>query len=181
MKKYFEQAKIEQAYFSKLKEFKVWANTKSPDLIKPVLSYALDWLSPELLGTGFAFTHVSDDEIRARIPYRSNNCDYQNQIHLGLVTNAATELVQAFLNHHFPHSLFTIEAVDLKIQKKLKWSKALNLKLAVNLTDLDDFFIQFQKNKAETFECEVLVQPEHSKKSDRVQLKFLVQKTFLLS
>ena len=60
----------------KLKELKTWAQVKSPKTLQPALSYALDWLAPELLGTGFRMLEVSDFSLKALIPARQSNFDF---------------------------------------------------------------------------------------------------------
>lgn len=80
----------------KLKELKTWAQVKSPKRIQPVLSYALDWLAPELLGTGFRLFELNDFELKAIVPANKSNLDSQGEIHQGLATNAALELARVF-------------------------------------------------------------------------------------
>ena len=102
----------------KLKELKTWAQVKSPKHLQPALSYALDWLAPELLGTGFRMIEVSDFSIKALVPARNTNFDFQNEIHQGLVLNASLELCRSFLQKLMAESFFSVTASEIILSKK---------------------------------------------------------------
>ena len=103
-------AKTTQIYMQKLKDFKTWAQVKSPKSIRPALSYTLGWLSPELLGTGFRMIEVSDFEMKALIPADAANKDGSGQIHQGLVLNAVLELATTFTHRHMETSFYHVES-----------------------------------------------------------------------
>src|SRR3954464_7424042 len=94
----------------KLKELKTWAQVKSPKPLQPALSYALDWLAPELLGTGFRMVEISDFSLKAMVPARSTNFDFQGEVHQGLILNAGLELCRVFLQKQMAESFFQIIA-----------------------------------------------------------------------
>lgn len=169
----------------KLKELKTWAQVKSPKPLQPALSYALDWLAPELLGTGFRMLEVSDFALKALIPARQSNFDFQQEIHQGLIINASVELCRAFLQKQMPESFFQISASEIEIIKKQKWSGDLELLLESDQGAIDDFFINFQKNKKSEIEFKIKIIPqvktEKSNKSDWVKLKLHLVKTELIA
>lgn len=163
----------------KLKELKTWAQVKSPKTLQPALSYALDWLAPELLGTGFRMLEVSDQSLKGIVPARKSNLDFQQEIHQGLVLNASLELCRAFLQKQMSESFFQIVSSEVEVFKKQKWTQDLELLLAADQEALDDFFINFQKNKKGeiSFEIKVLTP---IKKMDWVKIKLIVDKTELI-
>jgi hypothetical protein len=164
----------------KLKELKLWAQVKSPKKLQPALSYALDWLSPELLGTGFHMTEVSDTVLKGLIPYRARNFDFQNEVHQGLVLNAGLELSRAFLQKLIPESFFQIIQTEARLVKKNKWNSDLELFIDIEDTELDQFFIDFNKNKKNEIEIELKIKQQSSKKTDLLKLKLQIEKTELL-
>ena len=165
----------------KLKELKTWAQVKSPKTLQPALSYALDWLAPELLGTGFRMQEISDISLKALVPANQANFDFQKEVHQGLVLNASLELCRAFLQKQMAESFFQISASEIEISKKRKWTHDLELILENDQSVVDDFFIHFQKNKRSEIIFEVKVKLEGSKKSDIVRLKLLLEKTELIA
>jgi hypothetical protein len=170
----------------KLKEFKTWAQVKSPKPIQPALSYALDWLVPELLGTGFRLFEISDSQLKAHIPATKKNLDSQFEIHQGLVTNALFELTKTFVHRQMPNRFFQIVGSEVTISKKNKWSEDLQLVLKNSTSDLDDFFVDLQKfKKAEIlFEIQIEVATtahEKFKKNDSAQLKLIIETTDLIA
>lgn len=164
----------------KLKELKTWAQVNSPKPLQPALSYALDWLAPELLGTGFRMLEISDLSVKAEIPARSSNFDFQNEIHQGLILNASLELSRVFLHKQMPESYFQIIASEVHLRKNLKWNNDLELILATDQSSIDDFFIRLQKNKKSQIEFEMKVKIAGQKKSDLLNLNLSVEKTELL-
>ncbi len=164
----------------KLKELKTWAQVKSPKHLQPALSYALDWLAPELLGTGFRMIEVSDYSLKALVPARDTNFDFQKEIHQGLILNASLELCRAFLQKQMAESFFRITTSQSAISKKLKWSEDLELLLETDQNTIDDFFIKFHKHRKNEIEFEIKVKTEKNKRSDSLQLKLLLEKTELI-
>lgn len=174
-----------QTFSDRLKEFKTWAQVKGPKTLQPALSYTLDWLSPELLGTGFRMFEVSDFEMKAVIPARKTNFDSQFEIHQGLVTNAILELARVFIQRQVPDHFFQIIGSEISLAKKSQWNSDLNLSLKVSDSHLDDFFVQIQKNKNAVIEFEIAIEFAKSnhknKSSDRANLKLRVQTTDLIA
>lgn len=165
----------------KLKELKTWAQVKSPKQLQPVLSYALDWLAPELLGTGFRMIEISDFAVKGIIPARNTNFDFQAEIHQGLVVNASLELARSFLQKQMSESFFNVVSNDLKLSKKLKWSEDLEILLESEQSTLDDFFMELQKNKRAQIEFDIRIKPDHLKKSDLLTLKLQIEKKELIA
>lgn len=165
----------------KLKELKTWAQVKSPKPFQPALSYALDWLAPELLGTGFRMLEVSDFSLKGMVPARNSNFDFQQEIHQGLILNASLELCRAFLQKQMAESFFQITASKIEITKKQKWSQDVELYLETDQSVIDDFFINFQKNKKSEIEFEIKISLEKSKKTDWLKLKLHLEKTELIA
>lgn len=169
----------------KLKELKTWAQVKSPKPLQPALSYALDWLAPELLGTGFQMREVSEYSLKALIPARNSNFDFQKEIHQGLIVNGALELCRAFLQKQMAESFFQIIATQIEISKKQKWTEDLELLLETNQDDIDEFFIDFQKTKKAEISFEIKIsfqnKNEKLKKSDWIKIKLLMEKTELIA
>jgi len=174
-----------QNFSDRLKEFKTWAQVKGPKTLQPALSYTLDWLSPELLGTGFRMFEVSDFEMKAVIPARKTNFDSQFEIHQGLVTNAILELARVFIQRQVPDHFFQIVGSELNVAKKTQWNSDLNLNLKVSDSHLDDFFVQIQKNKNAVIEFEIAIDFAKSnhknKSSDHANLKLRIQTTDLIA
>lgn len=164
----------------KLKELKTWAQVKSPKHLQPALSYALDWLAPELLGTGFRMIEVSDFSLKALVPARETNFDFQKEIHQGLVLNASLELCRAFLQKQMAESFFHICGSEISISKKQSWSLDMELLLETDQNTMDDFFIDFQKNRKNEIEFEIKAKIEKSKKTDLIKLKLCLEKTELI-
>jgi hypothetical protein len=165
----------------KLKELKIWAQVKSPKPLQPALSYALDWLAPELLGTGFRMLEVSDFSLKAIVPSRPTNFDFQQEIHQGLVLNASLELCRAFLQKQMSESFFQITSSEISVSKKQKWSQDLELILETEQSTIDDFFIDFQRHKKNEIEFNIKLKIEKSKKTDLVKLKLQIEKTELIA
>lgn len=165
----------------KLKELKTWAQVKSPKPLQPALSYALDWLAPELLGTGFRMMEVSDFSLKAIVPARPTNFDFQQEIHQGLVLNASIELCRAFLQKQMSESFFHITASEVTISKKQKWSHDMELLLETEQAAIDDFFMDFQRHKKNNIEFDIKIKFEKSKKTDVVKLKLNIEKTELIA
>jgi hypothetical protein len=165
----------------KLKELKTWAQVKGPRPLQPALSYALDWLAPELLGTGFRMIEISDFSIKAEVPARSTNFDFQHEVHQGLVINAALELCRAFLQKQMSESFFQITASQIALAKKQKWTQDLELVFETDQNSMDDFFIGFQKNKRNEIEFEIKIKQLQSKKTDSIHLKLQIEKTELIA
>jgi hypothetical protein len=165
----------------KLKELKTWAQVKSPKPLQPALSYALDWLAPELLGTGFRMLEVSDFSLKAIVPARPTNFDFQQEIHQGLVLNASMELCRAFLQKQMSESFFQITSSEVSLSKKHKWSQDIELILETEQSIIDDFFIDFQRHKKNVIEFDIKIKLEKSKKTDLVKLKLQIEKTELIA
>ncbi len=173
--------KIYKLTTEKLKELKTWAQVKSPKPFQPALSYALDWLTPELLGTGFRLFEVSEHELKAIIPANKSNLDFQNEIHQGLVVNACIEMSRSFLQKQMPESFFQIISSNLQIEKKQRWGDEIRLTLRSDATAMDDFFIELQKSKRATLEFKIVIGTARTKKIDQVDLKLTIQSTALLA
>ncbi len=176
MNKYLRAGQIE-----KLKTFKIWADQKLPNQLKPVLNYTLGWLSPDLLGTGFSILKQTDGLISAQIPFLQINKDFQNQIHQGLVVNAGFEMIRTFLNEHFLSQGYQFLKTQTTILKKTMWTSDLNLKMSVDLESFEQQFILFQKSKSADFEFDISLQIGDSKITDLIQYKIEIQKINLLS
>ncbi len=170
VKKEISKKRYAEVVTGKLKEFKTWAQVKSPKSLRPALSYALDWLAPELLGTGFRMYEVSDLEIKGTIPADKTNLDSQQEIHQGLVTNAVLEMAKTFIQRQIPESFFQLTGSELSLVKKNKWNSDLNLVLKVGAHELDDFFVLLQKNNKAPIELEIRVA-----KNDKASLKLHIE------
>ncbi|MBC7420856.1 MAG: hypothetical protein H7328_09010 [Bdellovibrio sp.] len=173
--------KIYKLTTEKLKELKTWAQVKSPKTFQPVLSYALDWLAPELLGTGFRLFEINEFEMKAIIPANKSNFDSQNEIHQGLVTNAGLELARAFLQRQMPESFFKIVATDIHLSKKQKWSDEIKLVLKSNQADMDEFFMHLQRGKKSNVQFEVTIAAEKFRKNDSLEIKLVIESTPLIA
>ena len=172
--------KAVQTYREKLKELKVWAQVKSPKQLQPAISYTLGWLSPELLGTGFRMTEISDFSMKAFIPAHPINLDADKQISQGLTLNGCLELARTYLNTHWPESHYRIISSEIKMIKQHHWSKDVTLLLAITEGQLDQFFIDLQSEKKAVLELSIQVQIQDSKKPDRIDLKLNCEATHLL-
>jgi len=173
--------KLRLDYVEQIKVLKNWSHTYAPSLIEPALSYALDWLSPELLGTGFKIKSIFDTVVVAKIPFKKVNCDYQGQIHLGLVTNAASEIINVFISRHWPKQSWLITELNVSIDKKLSWNADLEMALSIFDHQVDTFLVELQKNKSAEFELEVSVKPLNQNKQDCIKFKLTLIKTNILS
>ena len=187
-KNYLEGLNLQwtQTFSDRLKEFKTWAQVKGPKTLQPALSYTLDWLSPEMLGTGFRMFEVSDFEMKAVVPARKTNFDSQYEVHQGLVTNAVLELARIFIHRQVPDHFFQIAGSEISLVKKSHWKSDLNLTLKISDSHLDDFFMQIQKNKIAVIEFEVTIEPEGKKNgknkvTDHASLKLRIQTTDLIA
>lgn len=165
----------------KLKELKTWAQVKSPKPLQPALSYALDWLAPELLGTGFRMRELSDFAVQAEVPARASNFDFQGEIHQGLILNASLELSRAFMQKQMPESFFRIESSEIRLSKKTKWQSDIELTLMTDQAVLDDFFINFQRHKKSTIEFDIKIKAMATAKSDSLILQLQIEKTELIA
>ena len=154
-------------------------------IVKPIVNYALGWLSPELLGTGFNIKSATDSRIIGLIPYTKFNCDYQGEIHLGLVTNSALELVRQMLARHLGHSHFHIENLKVTLCKENSWNKSLQLTLNIDEVAFDQFCIDLQKNNSATMLLEISIHhfsgKSISKFKDQIQFEPLVRSRKLLT
>lgn len=168
-------------YVEKIRDFKVWSDLHTPALLKPALSYALDWLAPELLGTGFSIKEASDESIKAKIPFHKSNCDFHNQIHAGLVVNAALEVISAYISQHWAKNLWEIKSYQIELSKNLKWNKDLELNFACSEQDMDKLILSLQKNDQVTFEGTVFIAMKNSSQSDSIKLKLNIIKLKLLT
>lgn len=169
-----------QSYKAKLKELKTWAQVRSPKPLQSALSYTLDWLSPELLGSGFRMTEVSDFSMKGIIPKNSSNLDSQGEIHQGLVLNASLELARACLDRHMPENFYRITASETQISKKQKWDDEITLNLNSDESSFDHFFSGLQGNKKPTIEFKILIQSA-SKNRDQITLQLTCDATNLLT
>lgn len=173
-----------QNFSGKLKEFKTWAQVKGPKTLQPALSYALDWLSPELLGTGFRMFEVSDLEMKAYIPANKTNLDSQFEIHQGLIANATFELARSFIQRQVPDQFFQITGSEFSLVKKSKWDTDLNLSMKISHAQLDDFFVNVQKNKKAVIEFDfsiLSVKSDRQSKGDLAQMKIHIATIELIS
>ena len=131
--------------------------------VKPILNYALDWFSPELLGTGFVIDSIGEHHISGSIPYAKFNCNRQSEIQAGLVVNSGFELIRQLLVRHVGHHHFSIESYETNLKKSNPWNKALRLKLELDEVALDRFFIDLQKNETAQLNFDVGVQKKSTK------------------
>lgn len=173
-----------QAYKYKLKELKTWAQIKSPKALQPALSYTLGWLSPELLGTSFRMTEISDFSMKATVTADTLNLDSHSEIPQGLILNAALELAKTFINRHLTDTYYVITSSEIVISKKLKWNENVNLFLDAKEAALDDFFSELQQDKSTLLQLTVRIQPGSGKKMgpkyDSVEIKLNCTATNLL-
>lgn len=170
-----------QATTEKLKELKTWAQVKSPKTLQPALSYALDWLAPELLGTGFRMVELNDYSVKAFVPARTTNFDFQKEVHQGLVLNAGLELARSFLQKQMSESVFQINTSQAHLNKKLKWNQDLEIVLEADASDMDDFFIDLQKNKKADVTFCVSVHVQGQSKTDSLKLSLQIKKIELIA
>lgn len=168
-------------YVDKIRDFKVWSDLHTPAILKPALSYALDWLAPELLGTGFSITEASDESVKAKIPYQSTNCDFHNQIHAGLVVNAGLEVISTYIAKHWAKNLWEIKSYQIELNKNIKWDKDLMLQFTCSEDDMDKLILSLQKNDHVTFEGTVFIAVKKSSQSDSLKLKLNITKLKLLA
>ena len=164
----------------KLKELKTWAQVRSPKPLQPALSYALDWLAPELLGTGFRMLEISDFSIKACVPARQTNFDFNKQVHQGLVVNAGLELSRAFLQKQMAESIFQVTSSDVSLTKKQSWTGDLEIVLETDQAVMDDFFIDLQKKKKAEIVFDFKIKIADNKKSDSMRIAQVIEKTELI-
>lgn len=163
-------------YKAKLRDLKSWAQVNGPRPIQGILSYALDWLSPELLGTGFRMREISDDQIQGRIPKRAGNLDLQSEINSGLAVNAALELARVAIQQQTPDESFRVLAHEVKLQKRFKWDKDLVLTLKLNQQEFDNFFMELQESRMAEISLEVFITLDHhKKKEDKINLNLKIE------
>lgn len=155
--------KMMDNYLSRIRDLKTWSDQHAPGLLKPALSYALDWLAPELLGTGFEVQTLNDQKIRARIPYRKSNCDFQGEIHAGLVVNSGFQMLQTFLAQHWPQNLWRISNYQIELTKNTKWQSDLQLEFFCSDSDLDRMILFLQKNDQMIFEGQITIGSDYIK------------------
>ena len=168
-------------YVDKIRDFKVWSDLHTPSLLKPALSYALDWLAPELLGTGFSITETGDENIMAKIPYQSTNCDFHHQIHAGLVVNAGLEMISTYIAKHWAKNLWEIKSYQIELNKNMRWDKDLQLQFSCSEDDMDKLILSLQKNDHVAFEGTIYIAPKNSSHSDTLKLKLNMTKLKLLA
>ncbi len=172
-------SKAVQSYKQKLKELKTWVEVKSPKPLQSALSYTLGWLLPELLGTGFRMVEVSDFAIKGMIPADASNLDSSEQIHQGLILNAALELCRTFINRHLPENYYRIVASDIRISKHQLWNQKLSLLLRSSESVLDQFFSELQENKKAVISFQIEI--ENFKKADLINIQLTCEPTNLLT
>lgn len=172
---------LQANYVDKIRDFKVWSDLHTPALLKPALSYALDWLAPELLGTGFTITEAEDESIKGKIPYHRTNCDFHNQIHAGLVVNAGLEVISTYIAKHWAKNLWEIKSYQIELNKNLKWDKDLILQFSCSEQDMDKLILSLQKNDQVSFEGMVFISMKNSNHSDSLKLKLNIIKLKLLA
>jgi hypothetical protein len=176
---------LQANYVDKIRDFKVWSDLHTPallkPLVKPALSYALDWLSPELLGTGFVINEASDESIKATVPFNKSNCDFHNQIHAGLAVNAGLEVMSTYIAKHWAKNLWEIKSYQIELNKKLKWDNDLSLQFSCSEEDMDKLILSLQKNDQVSFEGTVFISIKNSTQSDSVKLKLNIIKLKLLA
>lgn len=168
-------------YKARLRDLKTWVQVKGPRPVQGILSYALDWLSPELIGTGFRMKETSDHEVSGLIPYRNQNLDSQSEIHPGLVVNAAIELARVSLQKQIPDEAFRIVNYEINLVKKNLWKEDLYLSVKLNLQEFDDFFIELQEKQKARIQLEVDLKSDHQKKhTDKIQLHLQIESILLI-
>lgn len=177
--------KVTDQVFTKLKDLKTWVQVKGPKSLRPALSYALDWLSPELMGTGLRFFEVSDYQLKAVIPANKTNLNFDKQIHQGLVVNSALEMTRLFLKRQMPSASFQIAETHIELSKNLRWTEDLELIFKANEVDLDDLFVQLNKFKKSKFQADILIclseeQNKQFKKYDHCHLTIKIEMIDLL-
>lgn len=149
-------------------------------IVKPFVNYALGWLSPELLGSGFHIKSTRNNQIIGFIPYSKLNCDSLAQLHLGLVTNSAHELVRQMLIRHLGHSFFTVQELKVNISKKGLWNKSLTLTLDMDEVIFDQFCIDLQKENVAPLNLDVKIQSSANSK-DKIQFELVIKSQKLLA
>lgn len=168
-------------YVDKIRDFKLWSNLHAPTLLRPALSYALDWLAPELLGTGFSITATGEENMTAKIPYQATNCDFHNQIHAGLVVNAGLEMISTYISKHWAKNLWEINSYQIQLNKNARWDKDLHLQFNCSEEDIDKLILSLQKNDQVAFEGTVHIATKNSNHSDSLKLKLNIIKLKLLA
>jgi hypothetical protein len=146
-------------------------------IAQPLINYALGWLSPELLGTGFVINSIDDHHISGTIPYSKFNSNRQLEIHAGLVINSGFELIRQLLVHHVGHDNFHIESFETTLKKNDIWNKPLQLKLELDEVILDRFFMELQKNVTAQLKFDISVQKKSNKSlvNDSVKTKDIIK------
>ena len=140
-------------------------------IAQPLINYALGWLSPELLGTGFVINKIDDHNISGTIPYSKFNSNGQSEIHAGLVINSGFELIRQLLARHMGQKHFYIEGFETTLKKNNVWNKSLQLKLELDEVVFDRFFMDLQKNATAQLNFDVLVQKKSTKASGKDSVK----------
>jgi len=177
---HLDQMKVKASHLNAhtLKELKNWSQSNAPSIIEPALSYALDWLSPELLGSGLKISHQTDFKIKAEIPHCKKNCDFQGQIHHGLVINAGLELIRVLISKHWPDNAWVVTESDCRLVKKNEWSTDLKLSLEADEIIMDRLLVRLQKAQVGEVDLEILIQTRDRTKKDKllVNLKLATKK-----
>lgn len=173
--------KISSQVDEKLRQAKTWSQGQSPGAWQSILRYTLDWLSPELLGTGFQMKQISENQIQGYLPLHPSNCDFQKEIHPGLVTNACFELARIYLQKHMPRDYFKIRSSTYQLIKKKSWQSALTLNLSMSAEQLDQFFIDLQKNKKAQGHFSFDINSPSSQKVGQADLQLLIELTPLIN
>lgn len=157
-----------------LKELRHWSDIQAPKALHPFLSYALDWLTPQLLGTGFRLFAIDDLTIKARIPAQKSNLNSFSEMNPGLIVNASLELVNILLQRQTETLFFKVTDFKLTLSKKMKWNSEIELILKLTQNQIDDLFIDIQKNNIADLNAEIQI-GSHQNTIDHCQLKLTLE------
>jgi len=163
--------KVNLDYFKILQDIKNFSHIHAPAFIEPALSYALDWLSPELLGTGFKVIEFNDLSLQAEIPFHKKNCDFRGQIHQGLVVNASLEMIRMLISQHWPDQSWEILDSEIQLSKKMNWSTDLKLSLNADDSIIDVLIVDLQKGLFHEVDFEILIHTSEQSKKDKFAAK----------
>lgn len=180
---------LQTNHIQKLKELRLWADANAPEKIKPVLdytwNYALGWLAPEMLGTGFKITKNTDQIMQAELPYYKSIVNAEQEIHLGVVVNASMEMVRQYLDSHLIAIKYRILATDINLKKRTAWTDDLEIQLSIDPVQFEAATISLKKNSQQELEFDVLISVAGMKtkklKTDKLNITLNIEKIHLLT
>ncbi len=185
MKKYLQTNHIQ-----KLKELRLWADANTPEKIKPALdytwNYALGWLAPEMLGTGFKITKDTDPAMLAELPFYKSSANAEKEIHQGVVVNVGLEMIRQYLDRRLVGISYKILESNVSLKKRTAWANDLQLKLSVDPIQFEAAVIHLKKKSQQEFEFDILISATEIKKTDRLKtdnlkITLLIEKIHLLT